>query len=133
MGEMYSGDGVTTIGGKVTDGEIDNMTANQIPLHVFRSTTTETMVPLEMTFPQISEAHVGMLVSVLNAQFPEELEGQSYVSPTDDYETDLTIQSCDGFGYATFILETSSFANFKQEPLPMGGGTITGVINKTSF
>lgn len=131
VGEAYSGDGVITIGGKVTNGEIDAMTANQIPLHLFRSATTETMVPLDMTFAQISEAQIGMLVSVQNAQFPEELNGQSYVNPIDDYETDLTIQSCDGFGYATFILETSSFASFKQEPLPMGGGTITGVINKT--
>lgn len=131
VGEMYSGDGVTTIGGKETGGEVENMTANQIPLHVFRSTTTETMVPLNIKLAQITEAHIGMLVSSQNVEFPEALEGLSYVNPTDDYETDLTIQSCDGFGYATFTLETSSFANFKQEPLPMGGGTITGVINKT--
>jgi hypothetical protein len=131
VGEAYTGDGVTTIGGNVVDGEIDAMTANQIPLHLFRSATTETMVPLELRFSEISAAHIGILITVNDAQFPEVLEGKSYVSPEDDYETDLTLESCDGFGYSNFLLETSSFASFKQEPLPMGGGSITGVVNKT--
>ncbi|HKK12717.1 MAG TPA: DUF5689 domain-containing protein [Flavobacteriaceae bacterium] len=131
VGEAYTGDGVITIGGNVVDGEIDAMTANQIPLHLFRSATTETMVPLELRFSEISEAHIGILITVNDAQFPEALEGKSYVSPEDDYETDLTLESCDGFGYSNFLLETSSFASFKQEPLPMGGGSITGVVNKT--
>jgi hypothetical protein len=132
VGEARTNDDVIAIGGVANvDGEVEAMTANQIPLHLFRSGTTETMVPLELTFAEISESHIGMLVIVQNVQFPEELIGQSFVDALDDFDTQRTMQSCDGFGYSNFILETSSFANFKQVSLPSGGGTITGLITKT--
>ena len=40
---------------------------------------------------------------------------------------------CSGFSYATFLLETSSFANFANDILPSGGGTISGIVSKDYF
>ena len=57
--------------------------------------------------------------------------GQPYVASTDDYDTQRTVQRCSGFEYATFLLETSSFASFKNEVLPSGGGSISGIVSKT--
>lgn len=132
VGEARTNDDVIAIGGVANvDGEVEAITANQIPFYLFRSTTTETIVPMELTFNEINESHIGMLVTVQNVQFPEELENEFYVDPFDDFDTQRTMQSCDGFGYSNFILETSSFANFNQVILPSGGGNITGIITKT--
>lgn len=133
IGETRTGDGVITIGGVANiDNEVEELTTNKIPLHIFRSNVTETMEPLIVKFLEISDAHIGMYVMVEHVNFPESLSGESYVDPLDDFDTSRTIQSCDGFGYSTFPLETSSFASFSQQILPTDlGGTISGIISKT--
>ncbi|WP_223032538.1 DUF5689 domain-containing protein [Hanstruepera marina] len=133
VGEVRSGDDVIAIGGVTNaDNEVEAMTANMVPLHVLRSQVTETIEPLVVTFSQINDSHIGMFVMVEDAQFPDSLDGEFYVDPLDDFDTSRTIQSCEGFGYSSFPLETSSFADFAQMPLPTdGGGTIAGVITKT--
>ncbi|WP_104735292.1 DUF5689 domain-containing protein [Hanstruepera ponticola] len=133
IGEVRGGDDVIAIGGTGnSDGEVEQITGNRVPSKIFRSQVTETMEPLVVTFSQVNDSHIGMYVMVENAQFPDSLEGEFYVDPFDDFDTSRTIQSCDGFGYSSFPLETSSFADFAQLPLPTsGGGTIAGVITKT--
>ncbi len=133
IGEVRSGDDVVAIGGKANvENEVEAITENTVPIKIFRSQVTETVEPLIVTFSQINDSHIGVYVMVENAQFSESLEGEFYVDPFDDFDTSRTIQSCDGFGYSSFPLETSSFADFAQLPLPTaGGGTIAGVISKT--
>jgi len=132
IGEVRTNDDVITIGGIANaDGEVEAMTANQIPSHVFRSTTTETMVPLPLTLSGITDNHIGMLVTIDNVEFTPDLAGKSYVDPIDDFDTQRSLQSCGGFNYSYFSLETSTFASFKQESLPSGGGSITAIVSKT--
>ncbi len=130
LGEANSGDGVFTIGGTVnTDGEVEALTANQVPMYLFRSSTTQTIVPKQVT--GLSSDDIGIFVTIDNAEFPTNASGLPYVSPTDDYDTQRTVQRCSGFDYATFMLETSAFASFKNEVLPSGGGSISGIVSKT--
>jgi len=134
LGETRSGDGVITIGGKKnSDGdEVELLTVNQIPEHVFRSEITEVMEPVRLKFSQISRYHIGMFVRAENIQFPISLSGESYVDPQDDFDTIRMLESCEGFGYVNFPMETSAFADFKNVVLPTeAGGAISGVINKT--
>ena len=133
IGEIRSRDGVITIGGLTNPqgDEVEGLTANQVPLHIFRSNITEVITPLISKFSSINDYNIGMYVMIENAQFPQNLDGKSYVSPLDDFDTQRIMESCDGFGYANFILETSSFANFKNVILPSGGGTISGIVSKT--
>jgi len=135
IGESRNGDGVTAIGGVINaDGdEVEEITENRANVQVLRSDVTMTITPLEVTFSQVSNQHIGMLVSVNNVQFPTSdiANGFSYVSPYDDFDTQRTMESCEGFGFTSFKLETSTFANFKDVSLPAGGGTISGVITKT--
>lgn len=133
IGETRSFDDVIAIGGSAnSDGdEVEELSANQISMHVFRSQVTEVISPLKLDFSSINESHIGMFVTVENVQFPQSLDGESYVDPVDDFDTQRMMESCEGFGYSNFILETSSFANFKNVPLPTGGGTISGIITKT--
>ncbi|WP_412987051.1 DUF5689 domain-containing protein [Pontimicrobium sp. IMCC45349] len=121
---------VLTIGGAEDGDEVDEITANMIPDFLFRSNVTETIVPLTVGMSSVNDAHLGMFVQFENAQFPAGLEGQTFVAPYDDFDTQRALVSCDNG--AEFLIETSSFANFNQMPLPtQGRGTIAGVISQS--
>ncbi|WCO01528.1 DUF5689 domain-containing protein [Psychroserpens ponticola] len=135
IGEQRIEDGVITIGG---DTETDQYGTTVVRLNtiqksrkVLRSKTTEVMEPLVTTFSQLTDSSVGLLVSVENAEFADDLAGLNYFDPIQSFDTQRRLQTCEGASYTTFNLETSSFANFKNTPLPLGNGTITAVVNKT--
>ncbi len=132
VGETNTGDDVITIGGKIDDFDNDvlAMTANQIPDHLFRSSVTETLTPVELNLSEITESYLGMYVKLIDVQFPVGLAGLPYVDPTDDYDSSRPIESCSES--STFVMESSTFANFKDITLPTDGkGSISGIINKT--
>ena len=130
IGEVRGGDGVFTIGSSMNgDGEVEEFTANEVPLYIFRSATTNNLVPKEV--PSLSASDIGIYVTIESTEFPTSDVGLPFVSPTDDYDTQRTVQRCTGFDYSTFKLETSSFASFKNEVLPAGGGSISGIVSKT--
>jgi len=134
IGEVRSNDDVIAIGGKLNSegDEVEELTANQIPMHIFRSDVTMALSPLVLSFSQINDSHIGMFIMVENAYFPSSLEGESYVDPSDDFDTQRMMESCEGFGFVNFRLETSAFSNFKNVILPTSsGGTIAGVVSKT--
>ena len=121
---------VITIGGSEDGSRVGIINASQIPLHIMRSATTETMVPMVVGLSNVDDSHMGLLVSFESVQFPMGLAGQPYVDPYDDYDTLRPLISC--LNGAEFFVETSSFAAFNQESLPTAGrGTITGVISKS--
>jgi hypothetical protein len=120
---------VLTIGGQLDGTNLEEMTANQIPNHVFRSATTMDIVPLVLIPSAVNDSHLGMFVTFENMQFPSALEGETFVDPFDDFDTRHIMVSCDNG--SEFRLETSSFASFKQVPLPTDGrGSISGVITQ---
>ena len=132
IGEVRSGDGVVAVGGSGNvDDEVENMSLNQVDTHILRSSTTEELSPLVVKFSEINDSHVGLFVKVENAQFPQSLAGKTYVDANDRFDTQRTLESCEGFGYSNFILETSAFADFKFQVLPAGGGSISAVVSKT--
>ena len=129
LGESNGGDGVYALGGDVDGGEVVEMTANSIPSHLYRSATTEAIVPKMVS--GLASGDVGIFVTINNVEFPVNSLGQPYVNPNDDYDSQKTVQRCSGFSYSTFEIETSSFASFKNEVLADGGGSISGVVSKT--
>ena len=132
IGEVRTGDGVTAIGGgEFSAGRLGTLTVNQTNKHVFRNANTEEMIPIVVKFSEINNSHVGLFVKVENAQFPSSLVGKTYVDAADQFDTQRLLESCDGFGYTNFILETSAFAEFKFSVLPAGGGSISAVVSKT--
>lgn len=131
IGETNTGDDVISIGGKFEplNNNVLAITPVQIPKHVFRSTTTEMLTPVELNLSEINDSHIGMFVKLVNVQFPINIAGQPYVNPTDYFDSMRTIESC--VNASKFILESSTFASFKNIALPTGGnGTISGIINK---
>lgn len=135
IGEERVGNGVTTIGGGTETDQygttVTSLNDIQVGRSVLRSTETVEITPLTVTFSELSNSHVGVLVKVENVEFANNLNGLRYFDPIQQYDTKRTMQDCLGFDYNTFELETSGFSNFKYESLPTGNGTIIAVVSKT--
>jgi hypothetical protein len=135
IGEERTGNGVYTIGGGTEfdqyGGIVTRLNINQIGINLLRSDVTEEIVPLNVSFSEISDQIVGCFVQVDGVEFADNLNGLRYFDPIQVYDTQRTMQTCVGFGYSTLPLETSSFATFKAELLPTGNGSIKAVVNKT--
>jgi hypothetical protein len=137
IGEERIGNNVITIGaGTETDQfgtTVTSLGTNLSNSNVLRSSTTMELVPLAKTFATITDDNVGMFVQVNGAEFADNLNGETYFEPTEDFDTQRMMQACEGFTYSTMILETSSFSNFKNELLPVGNGSIAAVVTKNFF
>ena len=135
VGEERTGNGIYTIGGDTEfdqyGGTVTRVNQNQIRINLLRSTVTEEIIPLNVTFSELTGQHVGLFVQVDGVEFADDLDGERYFDPVQVFDTQRTMQICEGFGYSVLSLETSSFANFKAELLPTGNGTIKAVVNKT--
>lgn len=133
IGESNSGDGITAIGGAITMHdplEVEAITSNQIEAVLFRSEKTETMVPKVVPINGINTTHIGVFVAIENSAFDSNVIGKSYVDPSDDFDTQRNIVVCQGLGFFSMPLETSSFALFANKLIPPGGGVINAVVTK---
>ncbi|WP_179348571.1 DUF5689 domain-containing protein [Winogradskyella pacifica] len=135
IGEERVGNGVTTIGGGTETDQfgttVSSLNEIQIRQKVLRSTVTEELTPLNLGLTAINGSHVGVLVKVENVEFADDEIGLNYFDPIEVFDTQRILQDCRGFTYPQFILETSSFSSFKNEPLPIGNGSVTAVVSKT--
>ena len=133
VGELHSGNGIIAIGwaADYRSEELIEIPDNRANIQVLRSSATMPITALPINILQLNSNYIGMFVSIDNAQFQYDLAGEaSYVHPLDDFDTSLVIESCEGFGNSSFILETSKFANFKDVTLPSGSGIISGIITR---
>ena len=135
IGEERTGNEVITIGGGTETDQygttVTSLSENQMNATILRSEITEEIVPLNVQFSQIQSVHVGMFVQIDNVEFEDNLAGLRYFDPSEDYDTQRTLQSCAGFSYSNMNIETSSFSNYKDEELPTGNGSIGGIVVKT--
>lgn len=129
VGESREDDGVIAIGEFMNiDGEVEPIRENAATVKMLRSAVSETIVPLSVTLSAVNAGHIGMFV-VADVQFPTSLAGELFVDAQDSFDTTRAMEFCNGFDYSTFSLETSTFAAFKDIPLPTNAGTVAGVIN----
>lgn len=135
IGEERVGNGVVTIGGSTQTNNFGTtvlrLTENQRAQNIYRSPTTLELAPLHLTFSQVNSSHIGIYAKFSVVEFLSSLEGKRYFDPVQDFDTLRQLQSCSGtIGYSNFILETSSYADFKDVLLPTGNGTLSGVVSK---
>lgn len=135
VGEERVGNGVTTIGGDTETNQfgtnVEQLNEVQVKRNILRSKITAEITPLPVELSEINNSHVGIFVRVDNVEFADDLAGKLYFDPSQTFDTKRTLQSCGGFNYTTFKLETSSFSTFKNDPLPLGNGSLAAVVGKT--
>ena len=134
IGETRVGNGITTIGGGTESNQygttVTAITNSQESTKMYRSPNTEAIVPLNISFSDVTSDLLGVFVKFNNVEFANNLSGERYFDPSQDFDTQRVLQSCGGFAYSEFILETSAFSSFKNELLPVSNGSISGVITK---
>ena len=132
IGEYRTGDGVVSIGEyDAGQNRISNIREAIVKKNILRSSTISDLTPLKVKFSEISDSHIGIMVEISDVNVVSSQVGKPFVDPNDSYDTQRNLEACEGFGKTSFILETSAFANFKQNPLPAGTGTISGIVSKT--
>ena len=132
IGEYRTGDGVVSIGEyDAGQNRISNIREAIVKKNILRSSTISDLTPLKVKFSEISDSHIGIMVEISDVNVVSSQVGKPFVDPNDSYDTQRNLEACEGFGKTSFILETSAFANFKQNPLPAGTGTIAGIVSKT--
>ena len=132
IGEYRTGDGVVSIGEyDAAQNRISNIREAIVKKNILRSSSISDLTPLKVKFSEISDSHIGIMVEISDVNVVSSQVGKPFVDPNDSYDTQRNLEACEGFGKTSFILETSAFANFKQNPLPAGTGTIAGIVSKT--
>ena len=132
IGEYRTGDGVVSIGEyDAGQNRISNIREAIVKKNILRSSNISDLTPLKVKFSEISDSHIGIMVEISDVNVVSSQVGKPFVDPNDSYDTQRNLEACEGFGKTSFILETSAFANFKQNPLPAGTGTISGIVSKT--
>jgi hypothetical protein len=133
VGESRRGNGIISIGGQLnSDGdEVEIIRSLDIPERIFRTKTTVEITALPVEFSQISNEHIGLFVMIDSVRVSAEEQGKPFADPRDYYDTQRTLVACEGDTTTAFLLETSTFATYKDHPMPSGTGSIQGIISKT--
>lgn len=133
LGEARRGNGIVSLGGvaNTKDNVVEALRPLDIAAHIFRSTNTAEITPLTVRFSEIDKTHIGLFVAVENVRFADVVQGKPFVDPRDYYDTQRSMEACEGTAKTSFLLETSAFALYKDVPLPSGTGTIKGIVSKT--
>lgn len=96
------------------------------PPAIERSLVTETIVPKVMTVSDFSFADVNTLIQLEGIQSSN--VGDTFAGlPSDQFDAERTLFSC--ADNSTVTLATSTFANFSDQGIPTGKGSITAVLN----
>lgn len=125
---LYIGDfaGLPTIG--IRDGEnIGRISAEDFEQRIYRSLEKADIIPRVISIEDASnEVFLATLVQLEEVQFPEELFGEYYGNPNNSQTVNRILEDCDE---AVIILRNSGFADFKDELLPEGNGTVVGLLS----
>lgn len=134
---LYSGlyHGLPSLG--IREGnEIGRMSAEEFESRIIRSTQSVELVPQVLTIAQATtfsdptqkhkHPYFNTLVKLEGVQFPNGLLGQSYGNLNDTFSVNKLVEDCDG---NSIPLRTSGFADFKNELLPEGNGSLTSVLS----
>lgn len=127
LGKNQSGELVLTEGDEQSMD--DYIRENVAKANIKRNCEAVAITPLSLESPLVvNDSHLGKYVQFSNVQFHYTELGKNFVDPLDSYDTHLVINSCDD--YSTILLETSTYASFKNNPIPEGMGSVEGILTR---
>ena len=120
--------------GEMINNNLDEMNESTIISNIFRSCEAVEITPKSFDSPiDINESHIGMFIQLNNMQFDSNSLDLTFVDPHENYDTHLFLSNCDNS--STILLETSSFASFKNQTAngsanTSGSGSVKGVLTR---
>ena len=119
--DVFKLGGTFTSFGNVSVGRLPAAIVDQ---HIFTSCDEKSVLePTEVIIGELNENLVNTLVRFSNVEILEEELGETFAEPRK--ETERTLIDCKN---NEIILLNSGFSDFQSEELPIGNGTITGVL-----
>ncbi|MCH4822618.1 DUF5689 domain-containing protein [Gramella lutea] len=127
--------GVLQLGYK-NGGDIVAIPRSLIGDHLKRSDEKSEIIPKPLKIDQFSDEFKNIYIEINDVQFDPNLVREenrfSFASnPVDSYDGERQLISCET-GAITF-LSTSTFSNFKSLLLPVGTGTIQGILTRNFY
>lgn len=117
-------------------GDVVSIPNSMIGDFILRTEEKSEIVPLPMKIDDFSDELKNILVEINNIQFDPNLVKEdnrfSFASnPVDRYDGIRQMISCET--EATTFLSTSTFSNFKSLLLPVGSGSIEGILTRDFY
>lgn len=125
---LYSGEfaGLPTLG-VLNAGEVGRISILEFRERIARSTEFQEIVPQVRAISQLSDSDLNTLVMLEDVQVSNQDLGQSYANLNNTFSVNRIIVNC--AGTEQIILRNSGFANFKNELMPLGSGSLTAVFS----
>ncbi len=102
---------------------------NVAKTHFVKGPEKETIAPVPVESPlAVNSTLQGKYVRLNTVMFELDILGENFTDPNDSYDTQRKLVCC--LDNSTIELETSSYASFKNSPLPMGMGSVDGIITR---
>ena len=115
--------------GVLAGSQIDDIPSTSIENHIWRSATVADIVPTPIALANITGAHVNTMIQLPSAQILKSDITKTFAGESnDEFDGFRTIFECDT--EKTIPLQTSTFASFKSNVVPIGKGTFTAVLSK---
>ncbi len=123
--------GVYTLG---IGDNMDRIQESRRDEFIIRDNVVATITPRQIEFADFSEALENTWVQLTNVQFVAEDLGKTFAAePTDQFDGERRIKSCNNAFGANANLWTSSFADFKALQVPRGKGSVNAVLTRDFF
>ncbi len=129
-GSVYIGDSIRVyLKGLVLDdvNGVISLDSVDVDQNIIKQTVGISLDPLTLTLSSLSDANESKLIKLENVQFTSEWDGETYADGPNKVTVNTTIEDCDG---NTLIVRNSGYANFADELLPTGNGSIVGVLSE---
>lgn len=111
--------------GVLQGSEVGRMSVEEFNARVFRSTLSQELVPVLKTFGSLTNNDLNTLVKFETVQVSDQDLGQTYANPNNTYSVNRNFINCE---YTeSMIVRNSGFADFKNEIMPTGSGTLTAI------
>lgn len=117
-------------------GDVVAIPNSMIDAHIMRTNEKAQIVPLAVDIDDFSSDLKNLMIQVSNVQFDPNLVKEnnrfSFASnPVDRYDGERQLISCETG--STGFLSTSTFSSFKSLLLPMGSGSIKGILTRDFY
>lgn len=125
---LYSGEfaGLPTLG-VLNNGEVGRMSILEFRERIVRSTEFQEIVPQVRTINQLSNSDLNTLIMLENVQVSDADLGEAYANLNNTFSVNRIIINCERT--EDIILRNSGFADFKNELMPEGSGSLTAVFS----
>ncbi len=125
--------------GRLEGGTIVKIPSSDINNHIVKSTEVAAIVPKQISMCSLSNVFENLFIRLNNVQFNrKEVLGVNpktfAAEASDQFDGERLLESCDQDGAGgSIVLSTSTFSDFKSVLLPVGKGTIDGILTRDFF